>query len=116
MAQAAKHSPIWTITDDKVKEVIRRIVSVAAPKRIILFGSYNRGQTHADSDLDILVVKTSVGNRLAELHQLTLALRGLFVAVDLLLVEESELTSWGDVPGSVYRNALSEGRIAYEAE
>jgi uncharacterized protein len=40
-----------------VQEIVRRLVAEYAPERIILFGSYAYGEPHADSDIDLLVVK-----------------------------------------------------------
>ena len=44
-------------------EIIRRIVSVAQPDQVILFGSVGRGQGGPDSDLDFLVVKSGAHHR-----------------------------------------------------
>ena len=38
-------------------DVVRRIVAVARPERIILFGSAARGQMAPHGDVDLLVVK-----------------------------------------------------------
>ncbi len=43
--------------DERLAEVIRGIVEVAAPETIVLFGSAARGEAGPDSDLDLLVVK-----------------------------------------------------------
>jgi predicted nucleotidyltransferase len=48
--------PIWAVTPEKVDVVVRRLVQVGRPRKIFLFGSYVRGETHRDSDLDVLVV------------------------------------------------------------
>jgi uncharacterized protein len=40
-----------------VQEIVRRLVAEYAPEKIILFGSYAYGEPHADSDIDLLVVK-----------------------------------------------------------
>jgi uncharacterized protein len=40
-----------------VREIVRRLVAEYAPEKIILFGSYAYGEPHADSDIDLLVVK-----------------------------------------------------------
>jgi len=48
--------PPWTITPEKVNLVVDRLVETGRPRKIILFGSYVCGETHADSDLDVLVV------------------------------------------------------------
>ena len=47
--------PTWQITPEKVKAVVERLIEVARPKKIILFGSYVRAELSRDSDLDVLV-------------------------------------------------------------
>lgn len=37
-------------------EIVRRLVETLKPERIYLFGSRARGDTHPDSDYDLLVV------------------------------------------------------------
>ena len=49
-------SSLWEITPEKVQKVIKRIVEVNRPRKLILFGSYVRGNMNLNSDLDILVV------------------------------------------------------------
>ena len=39
-----------------IQEVTRRIVDIARPQRIVLFGSAAQSKMTADSDLDILVI------------------------------------------------------------
>ena len=46
----------WEITPQKVETVVRRIIEIGKPKKLILFGSYVRGRVHRNSDLDVLVV------------------------------------------------------------
>jgi predicted nucleotidyltransferase len=48
---------------DVLAEVIRRIVEVAHPEKIILFGSAARGEMGLANDLDLLVVKSGVHRR-----------------------------------------------------
>jgi uncharacterized protein len=40
-----------------VQEIVRRLVAEYAPEKIILFGSFAYGEPHADSDIDLLIVK-----------------------------------------------------------
>ena len=56
---SAATEPTWQITPEKVQAVVQRLIQVAKPKKIILFGSYVRGEATRDSDLDILVVTGS---------------------------------------------------------
>jgi hypothetical protein len=50
-----------------------------------------------------------------EMVRLNRLLRGLEVAVDLLVVSEEKFNHWRDTPGNVYFEASSEGRVLYEA-
>lgn len=56
--------PPWLVTPEKVQAVVRRLIAVARPEKIILFGSYVRGELTPHSDLDVLVVtRDDVGAR-----------------------------------------------------
>lgn len=46
------------IHKEVLTEILRRIVDVARPEKIILFGSTARGDRGPDSDLDLLVIKS----------------------------------------------------------
>ena len=43
-----------------LNDIIRRVVEVAQPEQIILFGSAARGDMNRHSDVDLLVVKDGV--------------------------------------------------------
>jgi predicted nucleotidyltransferase len=45
-----------TVMQEKIDEAVRRLVEVAKPSRIILFGSAARGELHDRSDVDLMVV------------------------------------------------------------
>jgi predicted nucleotidyltransferase len=47
-----------TVDETLLEEVVRRVLTVARPERIILFGSAATGQMTKDSDLDLLVVES----------------------------------------------------------
>jgi uncharacterized protein len=46
----------WQITPEKVQAVLQRLIQIGRPKKIILFGSYVRGDATRNSDLDVPVV------------------------------------------------------------
>jgi len=41
---------------NQIPEITRRIIETSHPEKIILFGSYARGNFGRDSDLDLLVI------------------------------------------------------------
>ncbi|WP_305044489.1 nucleotidyltransferase domain-containing protein, partial [Geoalkalibacter sp.] len=87
----------------------------ARPRRIILFGSYVRGQMHRDSDLDILVIADDpVDNPRQESVRIRRALRGIGMPMDILVVADRRLRELADAPGLIYREALREGKVVYD--
>ena len=105
----------WQITEEKVQRAIQRIVEVAQPLSIILFGSYVRGQTGLNSDLDILiVVNEDVKNCRRESVRIRKALWDISMPMDILVIRAQELRELVDVPGLIYSTIMKEGRIIYE--
>lgn len=106
----------WEVTPEKVEEAVRRIVELARPRRLILFGSYVRGGLTPHSDLDILVVTSGEPQSpRQESVRIRRALRGIPMAMDILVVGEGTLADVAEAPGLIYREALREGRVVYES-
>lgn len=85
----------------------------AAPRdsRVILFGSYARGQARPDSDLDFLVVEPQPQSELDEAVRLRKALLGLPVAVDIMVASKETFLYWMETPNTVYYRAAKEGKV-----
>jgi len=58
------------VDERTVQQIVARIVAAAQPSRVILFGSYGRGDADSGSDLDIIVIKPHVSNRYEEMIRL----------------------------------------------
>ena len=95
-------------------EITRRILSVSTPERIILFGSFARGNSDADSDLDLLVILEGVRSPRAESNRLRRALRGLLTPVDIIVATPQQVERHRNTSGYVYQSALAEGKVIYE--
>lgn len=99
------------IDEATITEAGRRLIGASpAGTRVILFGSHARGEAGKHSDLDFLVIETSVEDVVEETYRLRCTLDDLDVFADIVLVTEDEATAWGDVYGSMIHAALSEGR------
>ena len=100
---------------DLLAEVVRRIVEVAEPERIILFGSAARSEAGPDSDLDLLVVKRGVEHRRRLAQRIYRRLLGVEVPVDILVVTPDDIDAFKDKAGTIIGPALREGREVYAA-
>ena len=69
-----------------LSEVVRRVLAVAKPDRIILFGSAATGQMTKDSDIDLLIVEPSAENRHAESVAITDAIGDVRFPVDVKII------------------------------
>lgn len=96
-------------------ELVRRIVKVASPRRIILFGSAARGDMREDSDLDVLVVVPEGVSRLKTAQELHMNFFGLGVGVDVVVATEKDLEEHGGNFSLVYYPAIREGKEIYAA-
>ena len=94
-------------------DIIRRIVEVAQPEQIILFGSAARGDMGAHSDVDLLVVKNGAHRRhLAK--RIYKSLYGAGAPVDVVVVTPADIERYKDTHALVIKPALQEGRVVYE--
>jgi uncharacterized protein len=98
-------------TENLIAEAARRLAAAAPEARVILFGSHARGEADPDSDLDLLVIEPEIESRRAEFLRLRENLRGLGVAIDLVVVSDQHVEEWSHFEGTMLNQALSEGRI-----
>ena len=95
-------------------EIVRRIVKVAKPEQIIMFGSAARGEMGPDSDLDILVV-TACDHRRNTARKIRRELFGIGVPIDIIVAKPEDIERHRDSIGLIYRPALREGKVLYAA-
>jgi len=99
-----------------IKEMAARIVDRFHPERIILFGSHARGTAGPDSDVDLLVVMRGVeGRRRKAATEIDLALKGIELPADSLVITPEDLERGRRQIGTVVRPALREGKVLYDA-
>ena len=99
---------------DELPEITRRIRQVSDPDKIILFGSYARGEAGQHSDMDLMVIKNRMASVLAETKKIYRALANLAVPIDIVVVSQEYLEQYGKLIGTVLYPALKEGIILYE--
>lgn len=104
------------ISEETLRKAVSRLVEVARPSKVILFGSYATGKANEDSDLDIMVIEPTRRDAGQNWVALRDAIGDVGTGVDVLVFSEEETNQRGQVPGTVIYWALKEGRVMYEAE
>src|ERR1035441_1788267 len=74
------------VDESLLGEIVRRVLSVARPDRIILFGSAATGEMTKDSDIDLLVVAPAPKNRHEERLKIADAIGDIEYPVDVILI------------------------------
>jgi predicted nucleotidyltransferase len=103
------------ISEQTINQAVSKIVSVATPCKVILFGSYARNEATQDSDLDLLVIKPSLTNKGREMVRLRHAIGHIGVGVDVLVYSQQEVEQRGHIPSSALYYALKEGQVLYDS-
>ena len=107
------------ISDNVIDRMTQRIVQEIHPQRILLFGSWARGQADQHSDIDLLVVEREpfgpTRSRRQEAARIWRCLSEFRVSTDILVYSEGELTHWKDSSNHVVGRALKEGKVLYES-
>mgnify|MGYP000083851188 CR=1 FL=1 len=115
MAVKREKSKATAVNSEVLAEVVRRIVEVAKPDKIILFGSAARGEMGPNSDLDLLVVKSGEFDRSHLVGDIYLNLHGVGQAVDVILVTPEQVERYRNTHCLVIAPALREGKEIYRA-
>jgi predicted nucleotidyltransferase len=103
-----------TGTDAILQEMVRRIVEAVHPDKIILFGSYARGEADENSDLDLMVVAPSEAPRWKRTKPVLQALRGVLFPKDIIWYTQEEINDWRGVRSHLVSRVMDEGRLLYE--
>jgi predicted nucleotidyltransferase len=103
------------IPDALIREAALTLADAARkPARVILFGSYARGEADPDSDLDFLVVQRNGFSHRREIVRLQDALSPLRIPAEVLVISHEEAAQPARA-GDAVRDALAEGVVLYES-
>jgi UTP:GlnB (protein PII) uridylyltransferase len=107
------------VSDEVIGQMASVIAREIAPVRIVLFGSWARGEAGSSSDVDLLVVERepfgSQRSRRAEATRIWRCLSRFRVPTDVLVYSLDEIARWQDASHHVVASALREGRVLYES-
>ena len=102
------------IPQPAIDETVQRIVEKFHPQKIILFGSYARGDPRPESDVDLLVVMKTPGKEKRASLEIRRFLNVTF-GLDLVVTLPEDLRQrieWGD---SFLQEITTQGKVLYES-
>jgi predicted nucleotidyltransferase len=103
------------VDDILLSEIVRRVLSVARPDTIILFGSAATGQMTKDSDIDLLIVEQSpiyTHERSVEIRR---ALGNIGYPIDVIVMRTERFERTKSIIGGIAYPATKYGRVLYAA-
>ena len=103
------------LAQKQIEKILKRIVDRYKPEKVVLFGSYAYGNPTEDSDLDLLVVRSSNLPRYKRAREIRKYLWGITdVPKDIIVYTPEEIEDWGGEEEAFITNILKKGKILYE--
>ena len=101
---------------EEIKAITEQIVRLYEPDKIILFGSWARGEANKQSDIDLLVISDREKHlpRYKRGLDVRLQLSRFKTPKDILFYTHEDVERWRSVPHSFINMVLGEGQILYE--
>ena len=101
------------VSEDSIAKLTERIVREFNPERIVLFGSYGRGESRPDSDVDVLVILPFEGTGFSKSVEILNRVAPEF-PIDLLARRPADTARRYAEGDPFIREALDHGKILYE--
>lgn len=107
------------ITELKTKEYIdqikKRTIKQIDLDKIILFGSYARGDYNSDSDIDIVfIIDDKSENKRNIKHKIDNILKDRFLPIDIIIYTKDEFRNKENIVGTLPYTIIREGEILYD--
>jgi len=98
-----------------MEKIVSLVTSMVTPEKIILFGSYARGENKQTSDIDIMILIKNLHNERHLTGKLYKALlkSDISVPVDFIAADYDRYDYLKTKPGYIYKTIDMEGRILY---
>jgi predicted nucleotidyltransferase len=93
--------------------MVDRMVRRCAPERVLVFGSFARGEASEDSDVDFLVLFRSIEDRRATVTELYEAVNGMELPKDIVASTVAEFERYRGVANTIYQAADVCGVVVY---
>ncbi len=102
------------VTMDRIQDLCDRIAREFRPERIVLFGSYARGDPDEDSDVDLLVIMPFEGKGARRAAEIRWRTRPGF-PIDLVVRTPETVRERIELGDFFLRDAVTEGKVLHDA-
>ena len=105
------------ITPELLNYIVEKIVGEIQPEKIILYGSYARGDFERDSDLDLFIIKDGKESSRIMRRKIDVLLWGRRFPVDLIVRKPDEVEWNFRAKNPFYlHHIFKDGKVLYEKE
>nr|HID12342.1 nucleotidyltransferase domain-containing protein [Anaerolineae bacterium] len=104
------------VTEERLQEMVQRIVEAFDPERIILFGSYASGEPTPHSDVDLLIVMEDGDRPARRSARIARVLLDVPFPIDILVRTPTELQHRLHIGDYFIQEILERGRVLYERD
>ena len=103
---------------DETQNIVNKIADYCKPEKIILFGSFARGEEKSDSDIDLLIIKDSDKKRPFRVKEVFEAIRGMnrTFPLDPIVYTPDEISKRLSLGDYFIKEILEEGKLMYESK
>jgi uncharacterized protein len=102
----------WPEVQRELNEITARLAAWGV-ERVVLYGSYARGDFHEDSDVDLLVIKET-DERFIDRIASALAVTGARIPVEPIVYTPAEIEQMRARRSGLLADAEREGKVLYE--
>ena len=99
---------------ETLPNAVEKIVNELDPEKIVLFGSYARGNPTPDSDVDLLVILDTEKPRKERVVEVSLLLYPRLFPVDILVKTPQEIEDELKKGNFFIQEILEKGKVLYE--
>jgi predicted nucleotidyltransferase len=102
-----------TVIEKDIDRFIAELTRLFHPEKVILFGSYAKGNVKPDSDVDILVLMDYKGKASLKAFEIRKAVKRHF-PLDLIVRRPKDLSRRMKLGDPFFKDIMEYGRIVYE--